>query len=264
MWTPSDAHGLRAAREGRAPPRPATSSSTSRAPTAPTSTAGASSARPLRRRRRRRPRRRAARRSASRSSRRSARRWRPRPPWSSPASTSWPAARPQGARVEDHVAGARASRRWAGTPPPSLHLDSPIVSRLHARLTPPGRRRDRRGPRQRERHLRERPARRPRSEVAPGDLLVVGPFQLVVDRARDRRRGRRLAGRRARHPRPRPPRRPRGHGARGRARASSRTSRSPSAPAASSPSSAPPARASPPCSSVLSGVRAGRPRARCC
>ena len=124
----------------------------------------------------------------------------------------------QGARVKEHVleAGVSALGR---DPAAEIHLDSPIVSRLHARLS-------RRGDvvtvedldSANGTYLNGR--RVTRSEVAPGDLLVVGPFQLVVEpRARDRRRGGAgAAPRRARHPRPRPPRRPRDHRARGRAR----------------------------------------------
>ena len=122
----------------------------------------------------------------------------------------------QGARVEDHVlqAGVSALGR---DPAADIHLDSPIVSRLHARLS-------RRGDvvtiedldSANGTYLNGR--RITRSEVAPGDLLVVGPFQLVIDRApaTDDTGAPAPRDRRARHPRPRPARRPRGHGARGR------------------------------------------------
>jgi len=87
----------------------------------------------------------------------------------------------QGARVKDHVLEAGVSV-LGRDPAAQVHLDSPIVSRRHARLT-----------RQGETvtvedldsangtYLNGR--RVARSEVAPGDLLVVGPFQLVVERA---------------------------------------------------------------------------------
>ena len=87
----------------------------------------------------------------------------------------------QGSRVRDHVleAGVSALGR---DPDAAVHLDSPIVSRFHARLS-----------RQRDTVTVEdldsangtylNGNRVTRSEVAPGDLLVVGPFQLVIDRA---------------------------------------------------------------------------------
>ncbi len=127
----------------------------------------------------------------------------------------------QGARVQDHVLAAGVSA-LGRDPDAEVHLDSPIVSRLHARLS---------------RHgdivtvedldsangtyLNGR--RVSRSEVAPGDLLVVGPVparrrararcgrrggaapRIVVrdtrDRARLDARGVIRARRRARHPR---------------------------------------------------------------
>jgi ABC-type multidrug transport system ATPase subunit/pSer/pThr/pTyr-binding forkhead associated (FHA) protein len=87
----------------------------------------------------------------------------------------------QGARVKDVVLqpGVSAVGR---DPAADIHLDSPIVSRFHARV---GRRGDivtvedldsANGT-----YLNGR--RITRSEVAIGDLLVVGPFQLVIDRA---------------------------------------------------------------------------------
>jgi ABC-type multidrug transport system ATPase subunit/pSer/pThr/pTyr-binding forkhead associated (FHA) protein len=87
----------------------------------------------------------------------------------------------QGARVKDQALEEGVSV-VGRDPAAEVHLDSPIVSRRHARLS-----------RQGETvtvedldsangtYLNGR--RVARSEVAPGDLLVVGPFQLVVERA---------------------------------------------------------------------------------
>ena len=124
----------------------------------------------------------AARRSACRCSSPSGRRWRPRPRSSSPASPSWPAARRR----------ARASRstRWrhgvvrAGQgprvrrPPRLAHREPPPRA-----PEPPRRRGDRRGPRQRQRHLPERARASRGRRWRPATCVVVGPFQLVVERA---------------------------------------------------------------------------------
>jgi ABC-type multidrug transport system ATPase subunit/pSer/pThr/pTyr-binding forkhead associated (FHA) protein len=87
----------------------------------------------------------------------------------------------QGARVRDHALAEGVSV-LGRDPAVEIPLDSPIVSRLHARLS-----------RQGDvvtvedldsangTYLNGR--RVARSEVAPGDLLVVGPFQLVLQPA---------------------------------------------------------------------------------
>lgn len=84
----------------------------------------------------------------------------------------------QGARVKEHVLEAGVS--MLGRDPASeIHLDSPIVSRLHARLS-------RHGDTVTVEDLDSANGtylngrRVARSEVAPGDLVVVGPFQLVI------------------------------------------------------------------------------------
>ena len=89
----------------------------------------------------------------------------------------------RGSHVKDYVLGPGVST--VGRDPASaVHLESPIVSRLHARLT-------RHGETVTVEDLDSANGtylngrRVSRSEVAPGDLLVVGPFQLVVERAAD-------------------------------------------------------------------------------
>ncbi len=117
----------------------------------------------------------------------------------------------QGPRAEGGSLGSGKGPRRRR--PPRLPHREP-VSRAGE---PPGRHRDRRGPRQRQRHLPERPARRAlgggAGRPAGGRALPARDRQ----RARDRCRG--CAGapaRGARHARPRPARRPRHHRARGR------------------------------------------------
>jgi ABC transport system ATP-binding/permease protein len=87
----------------------------------------------------------------------------------------------QGAHVTDHLLRAGVSV-LGRDPAAEIHLDSPIVSRLHARLS-------RHGEAVTVEDLDSANGtylngrRVARSEVAPGDLLVVGPFQLVVQRS---------------------------------------------------------------------------------
>ena len=86
----------------------------------------------------------------------------------------------QGARIKEQELAAGLSM-VGRDPAAEVHLDSPIVSRLHARLTLQG-----------ETVTVEdldsangtflNGRRIMRSEVAGGDLLVIGPFQLVIER----------------------------------------------------------------------------------
>ena len=85
----------------------------------------------------------------------------------------------QGARIRDQALEAGVS--LVGRDPTSaVHLDSPIVSRLHARLS-------RQGGTVTVEDLDSANGtylngkRVARSEVGPGDLIVVGPFQLLIE-----------------------------------------------------------------------------------